>query len=990
MDVPDHSMVVFAKRIDATRVVRLQLAILVAFVTSLLSAGPALAAGVFTTLQPGFTQSLYGVQAVSNLFGGVAFAPNGDPLVDDCSVGGSPLYRFDSTTTLPPMNGTSTLHPVSSETSNAGCGLTNGLNGELYTNTSGGVVELDAQTGAQIAGPSGPAGNGLGIATDPQTGNLAYVESDGSIGFVNAALTVSGTLSSVTSGATFIDQIAYDPTGNYLFVSDDGDSQLVILHRDGTLVQHVPLTVGSSNDGLAFHTTAPVFVVTNNNDGTMTRFDFPNNDYSQPPTQSQFASGGFRGDNVQVGPDGCLYATQDGTRYDDSTVDSSSNSLVRICPGFAPPAGSPKLANQPIQQVVFVHGIRADCQEIGNAGQSYAALYSAYKSTGLSTFTFCYADDNAFGGSGSHMMGSHAPLNSARCFSDTSYVASPLASPVSQLSWNRAQATSVHGWQGPLSVTGGPVTPNDGNAPLAYDAAKFDDCVTQLEQWDLAHLGRLVPIAIIANSMGGAITRGWLQLAKSRAQTQGVVHSLDAVTTVVFLQGAVEGSWVAKVGEGVDAGLSAGAHFPGPLNFSGQIDSLARQLASSQDLNPTRGGVKDLVPGSGWYRSIVAAGPPPALHYFSMSTDIHLDFYWQVLFWTHPGPSTDFIGDGLMQTGNPAYNGQPAWGGSEFLPFGASTDQQQWLFDVNLSAPLNISGIFAIISAALHQPYAHFNFGNQIGNLTLASCAAQHPTLTIPGEITRILSLPAQACTVGGAVDRAIAVASGAVQAAADAASAQVTAIAARAAPAVDFMNSQYNGQLALTLGAGRTRGDFELTLAKLGIFTGRLPARLVKGGSTIRLNATVHVTQGASEVKMVVRGTLTPATHSARLTVKIGRHHVLFVTVAPSVAKARAAARQLLRALKANRLQAVIALLPPQLLAGQTPRQVAHQLSAEGVQITSAAPRGRGRLSWLSNGSPVFLQPVLAKAKTPQGRQTRRATLVFIFVNRAWRLLGA
>ncbi|HEX8091506.1 MAG TPA: HYR domain-containing protein, partial [Blastocatellia bacterium] len=63
-----------------------------------------------------------------------------------------------------------------------------------------------------------------------------------------------------------------------------------------------------------------------------------NDDFTQAPSQSVFASGGFRGDLTQVGPDGCLYVTQNGTRYNDGTV-TNENSLVRICGGFAPPPG---------------------------------------------------------------------------------------------------------------------------------------------------------------------------------------------------------------------------------------------------------------------------------------------------------------------------------------------------------------------------------------------------------------------------------------------------------------------------------------------------------------------------------------------------------------------------------------------------------------------------------------------------------------------------
>jgi hypothetical protein len=94
----------------------------------------------------------------------------------------------------------------------------------------------------------------------------------------------------------------------------------------------------SEPDGISFHAQSPKFVITNNTDGTITRFDFPADDFTQVPVQSVFASGGFRGDLSQVGSDGCVYITQDGTRYNDGTV-TDENSLVRICGGFAPPPG---------------------------------------------------------------------------------------------------------------------------------------------------------------------------------------------------------------------------------------------------------------------------------------------------------------------------------------------------------------------------------------------------------------------------------------------------------------------------------------------------------------------------------------------------------------------------------------------------------------------------------------------------------------------------
>ena len=287
----------------------------------------------FLFLQPGFTQEIFGVS--QHFMGGVAFAPDDDPWVNDCQFSGSHLHRYDRQGVAPEVNGTK-LHPESIADSDAGCGMTNHPNGSIYTNQGGGVVRLDASTGAHMAGPFGPGGNALGIAVDPVTDDLVYVGSDGTIYFVDPAFSSSGTFSVVTTG-NFLDGIGFDPDGDYLFIANRSPSfRLTIVDRSGALVQHV--LMANEPDGISFHASAPKFVVTNNTDGTMTRFDFPGDDFTQVPVQSVFASGGFRGDLSQVGADGCIYLTQAGTRYDNLVV-SSENSLVRICGGFAPPPG---------------------------------------------------------------------------------------------------------------------------------------------------------------------------------------------------------------------------------------------------------------------------------------------------------------------------------------------------------------------------------------------------------------------------------------------------------------------------------------------------------------------------------------------------------------------------------------------------------------------------------------------------------------------------
>jgi hypothetical protein len=310
-------------------------------------AGPLPAQQPFPFLQPGLSQELFATNPLplGEIDGGIAFAPNGDLWVDSCNRG--KLFRFLASETEI-VNGTS-VHPPAAGSPlmiSAGCGLTNHPDGTLYLNTSLGIVNMDAGTSAQLRPVFGPPGNGLGIAVDPQTSNLVYVGGAAgscfgappcvivSVNPITAAATVVAQLA--PSDATFVDGIFFDPSGNFLLLAVRTPSQgLTVLNRSGAVVQHIPMS--TIPDGVAFHT-APDFVVTNNNGGSITRFDFPGGDFTAPPARSLLASGGFRGDLAQVGPDGCLYATQAGSAFADGTF-SGDNSVVRICPGFIPPPG---------------------------------------------------------------------------------------------------------------------------------------------------------------------------------------------------------------------------------------------------------------------------------------------------------------------------------------------------------------------------------------------------------------------------------------------------------------------------------------------------------------------------------------------------------------------------------------------------------------------------------------------------------------------------
>jgi hypothetical protein len=333
----------------------------VALVLAILLLTASVSSAQFASVPEGFTQSIFGYSTAS--LGGVAFAPNGDVWSDSCAFHGGTLLRF-------PLQG----HPatVTTGTPNlTGCGLTNHPDGKLYTNTDQGIVAISNPMSSDVtptaSAPIGAAGNALGITVDPQTKRLVYVGADCGLQAVNSLTctiysvdpAVSEPSSSIFGGAnaqpldrsvaSYVDGITFDPSGNFLLLSTrahwNGDGYvnfpaLTILNRAGNVVQQFSsYSCGVENsctipepDGIAFHAGSPLFVVTDNTDGTMSRFDFPNNNLTQTPTFSQFASGGLRGDLSQVGPDGCLYITQG--------QGQPTKDIAQICGGFAQPTGS--------------------------------------------------------------------------------------------------------------------------------------------------------------------------------------------------------------------------------------------------------------------------------------------------------------------------------------------------------------------------------------------------------------------------------------------------------------------------------------------------------------------------------------------------------------------------------------------------------------------------------------------------------------------------
>src|SRR5207248_11457544 len=135
----------------------------------------------------------------------------------------------------------------------------------------------------------GPPSNGVGIAVEPGTNHIVYASST----CVPASTQpcklldldpVSGlTTTRITFAQTDVQYISgmyFDPSGTYLFVDNRAPVNRLTVVKAATISQHFPL--GSTQPvGVAFSASAPAFVITNNVDGKISRFDFPNDNYEQ-------------------------------------------------------------------------------------------------------------------------------------------------------------------------------------------------------------------------------------------------------------------------------------------------------------------------------------------------------------------------------------------------------------------------------------------------------------------------------------------------------------------------------------------------------------------------------------------------------------------------------------------------------------------------------------------------------------------------------------
>jgi hypothetical protein len=227
--------------------------------------------------------------------------------------------------------------------------LTRAINGFLYLPTSAGLQRVDSNNWAAPAVTVTPSGGpGYGVNSLPN-GNVVYAAGGGSTD-IRLYNPTTNTDTLVYSAPGLIDDIETSLTG-LIALAGQGNNSIILLNSSGSHIQTIPTT--NFPDGLAFSTTStPQALYSNDNMGTITRYDFPSGYASAPSPPVIIASGGSYGDITCTG-DCAFYVTQFfnggfhgsalfGTNWDNG-VTNNEPSIIRIAGKqgclFDPPVG---------------------------------------------------------------------------------------------------------------------------------------------------------------------------------------------------------------------------------------------------------------------------------------------------------------------------------------------------------------------------------------------------------------------------------------------------------------------------------------------------------------------------------------------------------------------------------------------------------------------------------------------------------------------------
>jgi hypothetical protein len=266
------------------------------------------AAVQFSFLNPAYTQEIY---AGPNVGLPGAWTSANQLLARKGGTSPPPdILEYSSTQTINAYQGTN-LHQVAVTHTIAnlapGNNLTKALNGFLYLPTSVGLQRVDPNNWAAPAVTVTTFGGpGYGVNALPN-GNVVYDAGTGSTD-IHIYNPNTNTDSLVYTSPGLIDDIETSVTG-LIALAGQANNSITLLNSSGGVIQ----TFGTTDwpDGLAFNTTAsPPALYSNDNHGTITRYDFGSGYTAAPTATTVIASGGSYGDIATTGPDCAFYVTQ--------------------------------------------------------------------------------------------------------------------------------------------------------------------------------------------------------------------------------------------------------------------------------------------------------------------------------------------------------------------------------------------------------------------------------------------------------------------------------------------------------------------------------------------------------------------------------------------------------------------------------------------------------------------------------------------------------
>jgi hypothetical protein len=336
----------------------------------------------FTYLDPGYVQEIY---AGPNVGLPGAWTATNEMLARKSNVPDILEYSATQNTVYQGTNlhGVTATHTITGLAN--GNNLTEAMNGFLYLPTTVGLQRVDPNnwaTPAVTVTTAGGPGYGVNALSN---GNIVYAAGGGSTD-IRIYNPTSNTDTSVYTAPALIDDIETSSIG-LIALAGQGNNSITLLNSSGGFIQSFPTT--NFPDGLAFATTAtPPALFSNDNKGTITKYDFGFGYSSAPTATTIIASGGSYGDIAAVGPDCAFYVTQFfnnqlngsapfGTNWDNG-VTNNDPSIIRIATKdgsclFDHPLGVPEPGALALALLACVPALGRCCRAYGRASFTKSA-----------------------------------------------------------------------------------------------------------------------------------------------------------------------------------------------------------------------------------------------------------------------------------------------------------------------------------------------------------------------------------------------------------------------------------------------------------------------------------------------------------------------------------------------------------------------------------------------------------------------------------------